>query len=332
MTLIEQSERGSQRENTPPKVSIVIPALNEERMIRESLCALTRSECPPENFEVLVVDNGSSDGTVESACSFAKLLDIQVFQEKYVCISALRNIGARHARGEILAFLDADCIVGTDWLTRVISVTSDRKRSVLGAYYGLPQNSTWVARTWHRYHYSNKQGEVSYLPGGNLVIRRDDFLRIGGFDESIQTNEDYEVCQRAWNSGLRVIAVPEIAVIHLGTAQNLGAFYRKQRWHGRDVLRVFLRDVRAFHNGLPVGFALYTLAGIVAAVAGLVSATAGHFRLLSMAVLALLLPPLALSMRNISRTRWYDIFPLCILYLVYGAARADALIRNISRA
>jgi len=119
---------------------------------------------------------------------------------------------------------------------------------ILGAYYLLPEDSSWVGRTWHRYQEAPKSGEVSHVPAGDLIMRREDFLRLGGFDETIQTNEDYELCERARKAGMQVRAFPQIGVIHLGTAQSLRVFFRKQAWHGTHVVKVFLRDVIRSHN------------------------------------------------------------------------------------
>src|SRR4029450_7107118 len=93
----------------------------------------------------------------------------------------------------------------------------------------------------------------------NVWAARADVVRIGVSDETLETNEDFEFCQRANQAGLAVWAFPEIGVIHLGTPQTLRAFYGKQRWHGKDVFKVFLRDISAFPNGKPVLLTIYFL-------------------------------------------------------------------------
>src|SRR5215475_9251882 len=97
-------------------ISIIIPALNEEKMIGRCLESLTKLAFARDRFEVLVVDNGSRDKTLMIVESFKDRLNLRVLQQAGVRISALRNLGARAAAGDILAFLDADCLAPTDWL------------------------------------------------------------------------------------------------------------------------------------------------------------------------------------------------------------------------
>jgi glycosyltransferase involved in cell wall biosynthesis len=310
-------------------ISVVIPALNEERMIGRCLESLTKLDFARERFEVILVDNGSRDKTLEIAESFKGRLNVRILQVKGVRISVLRNTGARAALGDIVAFLDADCLTPSDWLDRILALASAEGAGVLGAHYLLPEDSTWVGRTWHIYQEAPKSGEVSHIPAGDLIMRREDFLRLGGFDETIQTNEDYELCERARASGMKVRAFPEIGVVHLGTAQSLKVFFRKQAWHGTHVIKVFLRDPIRSHNRKAVFFAAYTFLSLVAVLAGV--AWAGLWRglwlfpVISAAVLCL--PPTALSLRQVfASKKWLDFFPLFVLYLTYGIARAKALL------
>jgi glycosyltransferase involved in cell wall biosynthesis len=310
-------------------ISIIIPALNEERMIGRCLESLVKLDFARERFEVILVDNGSRDKTLTTAESFQDRINVRILQKTGVKISALRNTGARVALGGILAFLDADCLAPSDWLDRILVLAPADGAGVLGAHYLLPEDSTWVGRTWHVYQEAPKAGEVSHIPAGDLIMRREDFLKIGGFDESIQTNEDYELCERARAAGMKVRAFPEIGVVHLGTAQSLRVFFRKQAWHGTHVMKVFLRDMFRSHNRKAVFFAAYTFLCLLAVAAGTAWTLAGHGpRLLPfISAAALCLPPMALSMRQVLTSRkWSDFFPLFALYFTYGIARAKALL------
>jgi GT2 family glycosyltransferase len=167
------------------------------------------------------------------------------------------------------------------------------------------------------------------VPAGDLIMRREDFLKLGGFDESIQTNEDYELCDRARKAGMNVRAFPQIGVVHLGTAQSLRVFFRKQAWHGTHVIKVFLRDVFRSHNRKAVFFAAYTLLSLLAVAVGIVWALALHgpWLLPAAGFVALCLPPTVLASRHVlSSQRYSDFFPLFALYLTYGIARAKALL------
>jgi glycosyltransferase involved in cell wall biosynthesis len=333
MSPLEQATVPSFSADPPPSfvvsISIIIPALNEARMISKCLASLADLDFPRNHFEVILVDNGSTDDTIKIAESFADRINLRIFQKKGVRISGLRNLGAREAQGEIVTFLDADCLAPQNWLNQILELALTNNAGVLGAHYLLPEDSTWVGRIWHRYQEAPKSGHVSHVPAGDLIMRREDFLKLNGFDETIQTNEDYELCERVRAAGMPVRAYPEIGVIHLGTGQTLRVFFRKQAWHGTHVVKVFLRDIFRSHNLKAVLFAAYTLLCAIVVVAGIIWALISHgpwlFPLIGTA--ALLLPPVALAMRQIAASgRWADFLPLTALYLTYGLARAKSLL------
>jgi hypothetical protein len=125
-----------------------------------------------------------------------------------------------------------------------------------------------------------------------------------------------------------VRAFPKIGVVHLGTAQSLKVFYRKQRWHGTHVVKVFLRDVLHSDNKKAVLFAVYTFICVIAFVA---TSAMVLFRFSWVAPLvalgALLLPPVLMALPKVwARKKFGDFVPLAALYLTYGLARARALL------
>jgi cellulose synthase/poly-beta-1,6-N-acetylglucosamine synthase-like glycosyltransferase len=317
----------------PVAVSIIIPALNEERVIGQCLQALTRLDSPKDSFEVVLVDNGSADRTVEIARSFSPALNLTVLQKPGARISAMRNFAVSQTSGEVLAFLDADCVAPPDWLKTAASLLKQNGIGALGAHYRIPEDSSWVGRAWFGGMELEKQGDIAWIPAGDMFIRRSTFERIGGFDESIQTNEDCELCERLRSAGLRVVGDASLAVVHLGTPQTLSRFYGKIRWHATDGLRVFLRGLPGISNPRPLLFAAYTLicaAGLaIGAAAAVWSRT---FGLLGFFSAALLGPAFLLSLRLAAkRKRWADVGALTVLYLAFGMARGHALLKAAGR-
>lgn len=311
-----------------PSVTVIIPALNAEKYIAPCLTSLVAQTLPRDRFEVIVVDNGSSDATIRTSLSFVNTLDLKVIRREKVYISAVRNFGAWHARGNILAFLDADCVAPPNWLVDATQLLSRSEYGIVGAHYNIPPHSSWSAYTWDRYLAATKHGNVPFVPAGDLLMTHEIFDRLGGFDETIQTNEDVELCRRVWRAGLSVHADPNIAVTHFGTPQTLKSFYNKERWHGMHVFRVFLRDFPASGNERVVLFAFYILVCEVGIVAGLLLGfLADSWWLFLLAVIMVLLPAILLSCSGvISSKRWADFFRLGLLYLTYGAARARCLL------
>lgn len=315
------------------QVSIIIPTLNEEKVLGRCLAALRDMDFPRDCFEILVVDNGSSDGTLQIAESYGDSLNIRILRKPGVHIAALRNFGASEASGEILAFLDADCLPPQNWLRSAARYLADSEHDIVGAHYGLSPDSTWVGRIWHEDRESHKLGEVDYLPSGDLILRRDAFSRLNGFDESIQTNEDFEFCQRALKAGLRIWSFAELRVIHLGLPQTIAHFFRKNRWHGKHVLRVFLRNLPDLHNLVPLLFAVYVLAWAMTIAGGLLASVLTGNLLWLVALLSAPVAPLLFVAfrRSRARGKLHETIPLTALYVVYGAARAASLLdlRNL---
>lgn len=311
-----------------PAISVIIPTLDEEAVIARCLQALAEQTVSREELEVIVVDNGSLDGTAGAALRFADALPLRLLERRGVSISALRNAGAAAAQGRWLAFLDADCIAPPDWLKRGLELLRAPGAGVVGAHYSIPQASSWVARAWYGDMSTRKTGPVAYVPAGTLFIGRDQFLAVGGFDETMTTSEDCEFCRRASAAGLPVEASPELSVVHLGTPQTVGAFYRKQRWHGTNVHTLFLRNVLDPGGAKSTLFALYTLGCSVALAAGApVALLSGDVAPVAAPAGLLLGAPALMALRAAAgRRKWRLWAPLAFLYLVYGLARGLCLV------
>src|SRR5262249_37760987 len=174
----------------------------EAEMLGGCLESLAAANYSSEKFEVIVADNGSVDATIEVAQSYASRLQLTILRRPGVTVSKLRNFGASLARGEILAFLDADCVVTHKWLQNAELYLTPHRSGILGGFIDIPQNSRWVAQTWYGFGYRPKTGNVSYVPAGNLLLRRSSFVELGGFREELRTAEDFDLCLRARKCGL----------------------------------------------------------------------------------------------------------------------------------
>jgi len=318
------------------KSSIIIPALNEEKFIGKCLESIIHLKTPPDNYEVIIVDNGSTDKTIDIAESFKNHFSLKIITIKNATISALRNSGVKASIGDILAFIDADCTVSEDWLKNAIKYFEDPIIGAVGASHYIPEGSSWVANAWDLIIQRKRLfGEVESLPSGNLLIPKKHFLKINGFDENLITNEDYELCYRLRKIGLRIYSDPNIKAIHWGIPNNLLAFYKQQKWHGTHVVKVFIDNFKELNtlSGIlkfkAILYSLYYLIFILTFLFGMfLFLCNGDLFLIGISFLGLFIIPLLLSMRIMDKSNasFGNFIKLIILYFIYGIARAQSLI------
>jgi glycosyltransferase involved in cell wall biosynthesis len=309
-------------------ISVIIPVRNEERTIGSCLEALALQDYSKKFFEVLVVDNGSTDRTLSTVLSYADHLRVKVIEKPLATISALRNEGSAAASGDLLAFLDADCIPPRTWLSTAAAIFEANPYQIIGADYLIPERSSLTARTWFGNSKLRAPKVVTWIPAGDLIVSKALFCSIGRFDESLETNEDCELCIRSKKRGFPVFAHPELAVVHMGTPQTLGDFFQKQKWHGRSVFKVFRRNFPSLQNLYPVGFAFYVLLSILGILVGIAKGLVSHdFVPLIFAGSALLLVCLLLAIPTAFRNhRLGTVLVLTLMMLVFGLARAASLL------
>lgn len=213
-----------------PAISFILPTLNEERNIGRALLSVARRLQDQYQFEMIVIDHGSKDRTREIAVESGAL----VFGQSGGTIGSLRNLGVRHARGDILIFLDADVELTAEWAQRfpiTLSLLHENTMLITGSHCNAPPNGTWIERYWFR-NFANERN-VSHIGTGHLIVSRSTFLAVGGFSESLQTGEDYEFCRRVIQAGGKIINDPALEVIHHEYPKNLADFMRREAWHGR---------------------------------------------------------------------------------------------------
>ncbi len=213
-----------------PLISIIIPAYNEENYLPSCLESISTLDYPPHLLEVLVIDNGSTDKTYEIAEGKGAV----VMQDEEANVSGLRNIGAARAQGEILVFIDADCLVTSDMLVKASIYFGEMDIVAWGAPPNIPENATWVQRAWYLVRKKEKAvQDVEWLESMNLFVRREKFLKVDGFNEDLITCEDVDLCYRIKKYG-RVVSDAKIQVVHLGEAATVREFFLKELWRGKS--------------------------------------------------------------------------------------------------
>jgi glycosyltransferase involved in cell wall biosynthesis len=175
-------------------ISVVIPTLNEEKFIERTIRALLDQTLPKSEYEIIVSDSSSTDATVEIAKSLADRVVV------CKCMSAGygRNFGAKHAKGDMLAFIDADTIASPTYLEGVKESLSKCIAST-GPIRALNEKSL-ILRAFYRMW--SVQSRISTMirfplfPGFNFAVRKHHFELVGGFSEGDITCEDLDLSLR----------------------------------------------------------------------------------------------------------------------------------------
>lgn len=216
-----------------PYVSVIVIAFNEQEYIAKCLDSLKSQNYPSELFEIILVDNGSTDRTPEIAREY---LDV-VYVKEGGKVGGLRNYGASLAKGEVLAFLDADCVAESNWLASISSAYKIDPSAVSGAECLILPNESWVPRAWFCLHREGR-GEIKYLGASNFFISKLIFDQFKGFDENITTGEDAELMARVGKLH-SLFYDSSLKVYHLGVPRDLLTFYKREVWHGLGAMGTF---------------------------------------------------------------------------------------------
>jgi GT2 family glycosyltransferase len=316
-------------------VSFIIPAFNEEQHIGRCLHSIARQDLPADvgAVEIIVVDNQSTDRTA----AVSRELGAQVIEVVPGYPSRARNAGVRASKGEWLAFVDADCELAADWLTKCGSHLAANPLVVAaaGTATAPEAESPWVQRAWHGLAHPQQFSDAKqmrWLPTFNLLVCRATFERVGGFDESLATCEDCDLGYKLAEFG-HLIIEPRALAAHLGESRSLHQLFRREAWRTRGNARLALSRPFDWSNWLSLLVPPCLVLGFLAAVGGAVAATALHrpiwpwLGLMAAVVGAVVL----LVYRKTKSLNPVAIAQQIVVFSVYLAGRSVGLLRSFQR-
>jgi glycosyltransferase involved in cell wall biosynthesis len=219
------------------KVSIIIPTKNEEKRLKFCLDALRKLDFDQKSIEIIIIDNGSTDLTI----NIAKNYNCRVFIEPSKTVGGLRNHGVKFASGLFFCFIDADILVSSGWLKSALCHFQNSGIGCVTGLINIPSNATWVEKTW----FLNRKTEqniyyIDWASSMNMIIPKEKYFKLKGFSESLVTGEDVEFCSRIKKAGYDIVFDKKVSVTHIGEAKTLKEFIKKERWRGYSDLDLLL--------------------------------------------------------------------------------------------
>ena len=205
-----------------PKVSVIVPAYNEENHIKNCLDSILSLDYDPALIEVIVVDDGSTDSTASIISGYG---NVQIIKGAHKGPSAGRNLAISKANGEFIALTDADCVVPRNWIKDLVAHFEDDNIAAVGGTQIPAQDSTdfevSVQKVFSALGFVAGYGKKIAAPGSidhnascNVIYRKAVLMNVGGFDESLWPGEDVELDHKIKLKGLTLKQVPSVAVEH----------------------------------------------------------------------------------------------------------------------
>jgi cellulose synthase/poly-beta-1,6-N-acetylglucosamine synthase-like glycosyltransferase len=319
--------------------SVIVPVYNGAGTLGACLSALLAQTLGKDSYEVLVVDDGSTDGSAQVAAAHG----VAVIRQDHAGAGAARNRGAQQARGQILLFTDADCEPLPDWIGQMLAPFSDPGVSGVKGVYRTRQRSLVArfaqAEFEEKYRRLAGQERIDFVDTHAAAYRREVFCEHGGFDAQFLLDEDQELSYRLASAGCKLVFAPAARVYHRHPSTIWRYAWRKVqvgRWKVRVLARHRAKGVRDSYTPWTqkAQIALLPLAG-----AGIVAAALGLTTWLPALLLAGLGLVSTVPLSSAARRQGWAVAvcapPLCLLRalalvigLVWGTAarlRADGM-------
>jgi len=261
-------------------ISVIVPAYQAAAVLPQCLTALQRQTIDRAQYEIVVIDDGSTDDTaVVAEQALRDFPAAQVLRAEHGGPASARNLGARAAMGDLLLFTDADCEPLPDWLEQFVRVFSDPAISGAKGAYATRQRSLiarFVQQEYEeRYDHTRRQPTIDFIDTYSAGYRREVFMVSGGFDAAAfptASVEDQEFSFRLAARGYRLIFAPQVKVYHRHST-SLTRYFRRKLSIGfwkMDVLKRYPgKAVRDSHTPQMVKAQIVLLAAALISLLGL---------------------------------------------------------------
>lgn len=308
------------------RIVAVIPVKNKADVLAPCLESLRTAQQRKPDTAIVVVDNGSTDGSLAIEKRYRD--GFALVHSTATRVGGVRNDGARsRPEADAYAFVDCDCIVPERFFEDVERTFIERGADAVGCEVVSPSVGHWSERVWDRLHRPGGDGPRHYINSACFCISGRSFWSIGGFDDTKRSSEDVDICRRLAAAGGTMWQSERLAVIHLGNAKSIPALYRRIRWHGEGI----------WEPGKGVQWSVSTFATIahpVAIFVGVVAAIAAMPRhpwaaLACVTIGLVVTPAMFVVARAVQFRRRVPVFGGMALMFITFAARLAGIFRSI---
>ena len=255
-----------------PQVSVIIPVKDRAKDLDECLKSLKNLDWPQNKLEIIVIDDGSIDQSAKVAEDQGSIV---IKNQNSQGPAAARNKGAEIAQGEILAFIDSDCIAEKNWLKDLIPWLLSEPVGLIGgqvsSYYTKSSLDRYEAAcsslsVSNRFLYETDKKSTFYVPSCNMLVRKELFKKINGFNPEMHLGEDVDLCWRIKDSGAALIFTPTGKIRHKHR-NILGAMLKRKLEYGTSEADLYKRH-KDYKKSFPLplsslGFFLGITAGLI---------------------------------------------------------------------
>ncbi len=225
-----------------PFVSVIVPVYNGERTIQKCVQSLLAQTYPKDRFEIIIADNNSKDKTSQLLKPYSDKNEIVLVHENKVLNAyGARNTAAKIAKGEILAFTDADCVAKATWLEKLLNSEADEKIGIFIGDILAYEPKTAIERFYSSEKLSLRTKDLSGFIGmraGNCAIRKSVFWKLEGFNFQIPSGGDSDFLGRMMNDGSYVYKVELDSVVFHKNYDRLRDIFKRGMRFGTNLERV----------------------------------------------------------------------------------------------
>ena len=327
MPSFNQTQQGL-REVFIMRVSFIIPHKGRLEMLKRTLLSVFALDYQQNELEVIVISQNEQLSANDLVPQHSKQLTV-VLADPAGTIAKSRNIGAKIAQGEYLAFLDADIELSTNWLTVMFSqLAYNNNRKLISAYQVCYTYATPLEKLRAELSNIELDIDVAFLPGRNLFLHRNTFEQVHGFPEHLVTCEDYYFTDKVAQLGT-LFYCSNASYVHLGEDKSWRQLFHKEIWRGQSNVKslkgrnIPLRE----YPSLLVPFWVFFFA-LLLVVSSILTAPI----LLLFSLSALFLPIALYSFRLYRLTdKKLECHTIVVFYTIYFMARALGTVTGIMK-